>query len=64
MNATEDDYVREKTHRIVGREALKRASRMVRDWQKEELENSQLAKRITIGLALAALAGAALFILF
>jgi hypothetical protein len=33
MNTMKDDYVLDKTRRIVGREALRRASRMVQAWR-------------------------------
>ena len=52
-NDTENDFVREKTRRIVGHAALKRATRMVGNWQVEEQEKRRLAKRIVIGLLIA-----------
>ena len=64
MNSMKDDYVLDKTRRIVGREALRRASRMVQAWRDEEQENARLAKRIAILVLFVALLGAALFILF
>jgi hypothetical protein len=59
-----DDYVQDKTRRIVGREALRRASRMVQAWREDEQEKARLAKQIAILVLLVALLGAALFILF
>jgi len=64
MNSMKDDYVLDKTRRIVGREALRRASRMVQAWREEEQENARLAKRIAILVLFVALPVAALFILF
>lgn len=55
-----DDYVGEKTRQIVGRAALRRASRMAQDWRLEEQKNSRLAKRIAIGVLFIVLLGAAL----
>lgn len=63
MHAMNDDYVQEKTRRIVGREALRRASRMVQAWRVDERENARLAKRIALLVLLVALLGAALYIL-
>ncbi|MBL8414956.1 MAG: hypothetical protein JNM42_11010 [Propionivibrio sp.] len=59
-----DDYVQEKTRRIVGREALRRASRMVQAWREDEQENARLAKQIALLVLVVAMLGAALFILF
>jgi hypothetical protein len=59
-----DDYVQDKTRRIVGREALRRASRMVQAWREDEQEKARLAKQIAILVLLVAVLGAALFILF
>jgi hypothetical protein len=59
-----DDYVLDKTRHIVGREVLRRASRMVQAWRQDELEKARFAKRIGIVGLLLALLGAALFILF
>jgi len=64
MNNMKDDYVLDKTRRIVGREALRRASRMVQAWREEEQENARFAKRIAILVLFVALPVAALFILF
>jgi len=64
MNTMKDDYVLDKTRRIVGREALRRASRMVQAWREEEQENARFAKRIAILVLFVALPVAALFILF
>ena len=57
-----NDYAREKTRYIVGRAALRRASRTIQDWQLEEQEKGQLAKRIAIGLLIVVLLGVALSI--
>lgn len=59
-----DDYVLDKTRRIVGRVALRRASRLVQGWREDELEKARFAKRIAILVLLLALLGATLFILF
>lgn len=64
MNTNNEDYVFDKTRRIVGREALRRASRMVQAWREDEQENARLAKHIALLVLLLALLGAALFILF
>jgi hypothetical protein len=61
MNTADHDYVRAKTRLIVGRDALKRASRIVREWQLQEQDNKQLATRFTIALLLASALGASLF---
>ena len=61
MNTADHDYVREKTRLIVGRDALRRASRIVREWQSQELEDKRLAKRFAIALLLASVLGASLF---
>jgi len=50
----DDEIVRAGTRRIVGREALRRASRMVADWQAEERGRAILARRIVVTLAAAA----------
>ena len=59
MTAPHDEVVNEGTRRVVGREALRRASRIVRQWQADELEKQTLARDIAIGLAIL---GAAIFI--
>ncbi|MDQ5904874.1 MAG: hypothetical protein QG672_2468 [Pseudomonadota bacterium] len=59
MTAPHDEVVNEGTRRVVGREALRRASRIVQQWQADELEKQTLARDIAIGLAILA---AALFI--
>lgn len=64
MHTMNDDYVQEKTRRIVGRQALRRASRMVQAWRDDEQENARLAKHIALLVLLLTLLGAALFILF
>ena len=64
MHTMNDDYVQDKTRRIVGRQALRRASRMVQAWRDAEKENARLAKHIALLVILLALLGAALFILF
>lgn len=56
---TDEEIVTQGTRRVVGREALRRASRMVRQWQADELEKQTLARDIAIGLAIL---GAAIFI--
>ena len=63
MNTARHDSVHEKTRRIVGRAALRRASAMVQHWRVEERENARLAKRLSIALLILALAGASLFFL-
>lgn len=64
MHTMNDDYVQEKTRRIVGRQALRRASRMVQAWRDDEQENARLAKQIALLVLVVAMLGAALFILF
>jgi len=64
MHTMNDDYVQEKTRRIVGREALRRASRMAQAWREDEQENARLAKQIALLVLVVAMLGAALFILF
>ena len=61
MNTADHDYVREKTRLIVGRDALRRASRIVGEWQSQEQDDKRLAKRFAIVLFLASLLGAVLF---
>ena len=39
-----DDYVREKTRRIVAHEVLRRTSKTVQGWQREEEARKRLAK--------------------
>jgi hypothetical protein len=56
---TDEEIVTQGTRRVVGREALRRASRMVRQWQADELEKQTLARDIAIGLAIL---GSAIFI--
>ena len=59
-----DDYVVDKTRRIVGHDALRRVSRMVQDWQTGYQDDARLAKHFTLGLALFALLSLALFVFF
>jgi len=61
MNTADHDYVSEKTRLIVGRDAFKRAGRIVREWQLQEQDDKQFAKRFTIALLLASALGASLF---
>ncbi|MCP5269221.1 MAG: hypothetical protein H6943_09315 [Zoogloeaceae bacterium] len=49
-----DDIVDESTRRIVGREALRRASRLVQQWRYEEHDKRQLAHTIIKILVIAA----------
>lgn len=62
MKVTQNDeaseYVRAKVRRIVGYAALRRASRIVRDWQIEEREKQQFARRTLVVLLLLTLFGA------
>ena len=60
----DNDYVGDKTRRIVGHDALKRVSRIVQDWQTGYQDDARLAKRFTLGLALFALLSLALFVFF
>ena len=48
---TDEEIVTQGTRRVVGREALRRASRMVRQWQADELEKQTaiLAKALKVG---------------
>ncbi len=50
MTEDQNDIVREATRRVVGREALRRASQMVQRWQQEERDKETLARDIIIGL--------------
>lgn len=49
---SDDDIVRDGTRRVVGREALRRLGRLVADWQAEEREKRELARRLAIGFAI------------
>jgi hypothetical protein len=61
----DDEIVRAGTRRVVGREALRRLSRLVGDWQEEEHEKALLVRRVAIGLGIfAALALSAFFLRF
>ena len=62
MATPADDYVHEKTRRIVARDALRRASAMVQGWRSEEQDNARLAKRLAITLLIAAVFATLLFI--
>ncbi len=64
MNTTQDDYVREKTRRIVGHAALRRASRIIQTWQAEEQEKTRIAKHILLITLLLAASGGICFYLF
>ena len=48
----DDEIVHAGTRRVVGREVLRRMSRLVADWQTEEREKHELARRLAIGLAI------------
>ncbi len=67
MNALQEDdrlhYVREKTRRIVGRVALRRASRIVQGWRAAEREDARTARILGAGLLAVVLLAATLFIL-
>lgn len=54
MAAPQDELVQAGTRRVVGREALRRASRMVQRWQQEERDKALLARDIMIGLLILA----------
>jgi len=64
MSTALDNFVREKTRHIVGREVLRRASAMVQGWRAEERENARLAKQLTIGLLILAFVSLSIFLLF
>ena len=64
MSTVPDDFVREKTRHIVGREVLRRASAMVQGWRAEERENARLAKQLTTGLLILAFVSLSVFFLF
>ena len=64
MSTALDNFVREKTRHIVGREVLRRASAMVQGWRDEERENARLAKQLTIGLLILAFVSLSIFLLF
>lgn len=53
MTQPEDEIVRDGTRRIVGRAALRRASRIVHEWQTDEREKAELASKIVIALLIA-----------
>ena len=61
MTTTDQDYVHDKSRRIVGHDALKRSSRIVQDWRMQEQENSRLAKRFAIVFLIVAVLLAAAF---
>ena len=46
----DDEIVHAGTRRVVGREVLRRMSRLVADWQTEERGKHELARRLAIGL--------------
>ncbi len=50
MAEPRDELVQAGTRRVVGREALRRASQMVQRWQQDEGDKATLARAITIGL--------------
>lgn len=54
MATPQDELVQAGTRRVVGREALRRASRMVQRWQQEERDKALLARDIMIGLLILA----------
>lgn len=60
---SEEEIVRAGTRRIVGHEALRRASQMVADWQAEEAGRAQLARRIIVALAVGCAALLAVYFL-
>ncbi len=62
MATPAENYVLEKTRRIVARDALRRASAMVQDWQSEEQANTRLAKRLVATLLITSLFATLLFI--
>ena len=64
MSTAQDDFVREKTRHIVGREVLRRASAMVQGWRADERENARLAKQLTTGLLILAFVSLSVFFLF
>ena len=47
--ADQDPVVADGTRRIVGRDALRRASDMVQQWQRDEMEKAALVKPLFIG---------------
>ncbi len=61
MTPTDEEIVAAGTRRAVGRVALRRLSSLVRDWQAEEAARAALAKRLALGITLAALLAFALF---
>ena len=63
MSLADHDYVREKTRLIVGRDALKRASRIVREWQLQEQDDQRLARHFASALLVASALGASLFLI-
>lgn len=61
MSAHDDDTVAAGTRRVVGREALRRLSGMVREWEAEEAAKTALARHLLVGLGVLGLAAFALF---
>ena len=57
----DDEIVRDGSRRIVGRQALRRLSGMIQEWQDDEREKVLLAKRLAFGIVLV---GAALLTAF
>lgn len=47
-----DPIVQEGTRRVVGREVLRRASRIILRWQQEERDKETLAREIIVGLTI------------
>ena len=58
----DDDYVREKTRRIVARSALRQASVLVQEWQADAENNARWARRLSAVFAVAALVAILFFI--
>lgn len=59
----DDDYVREKSRRIVARSALRQASALVQEWQADTENNARWAQRLSAVFAVAA-TFAVLFFIF
>ena len=58
----DDDYVREKTRRIVARAALRQASALVQEWQTDAENNARWARRLSAVFVIAAIAAISFFI--
>ena len=58
----DDDYVHEKTRRIVARSALRQASALVQEWQADTENNARWVQRLSAVFVVAAIAAVLFFI--